>query len=181
MKVRATLKNLRIAPRKVRLVTHALIGVDTREALLQLEKIVKKSSDPLYVLLASAVANATNNFGLSADNLYIQAITVGDGLRLERWLPRAFGRATPLIRRGSNVTIILEERIEGKDRTAKKVPKVKTVVPQEEAEGADESKENKEEKGVSKNVKPDLKKDVMRGSKPVGGAVAKKMFQRKSS
>jgi hypothetical protein len=89
----------------------------------------------------SAVANATNNFGLSAENLYIEAIRVGDGLRLERWLPRAFGRATPLIRRGSNVTIILEERIEGKDRTEKKQPVVK--VTQKDSD-TDEIKRRKE-------------------------------------
>ncbi|MBP9727853.1 MAG: 50S ribosomal protein L22 [Candidatus Moranbacteria bacterium] len=178
MKVRATLNNLRIAPRKVRLVTHALIGVDTREALLQLRKMVKKSSDPLYTLLHSAVANATNNFGLDESNLYVESIAVGDGLRLERWLPRAFGRATPLIRRGSNVTIILEERIEGKNRTAKKTPKVVTSVKKStDIEGDTEKKEEK----VSKGVKPEFKKEVIKGDKPAGGKVVKKMFQRKSS
>ena len=176
MKVRATLKNLRISPRKVRLVTHALIGVDTREALLQLKKLVKKSSDPIFVLLTSAVANATNNFGLDSENLYIQAINVGDGLRLERWLPRAFGRATPLIRRGSNVTIILEERIEGKNRTAKKQPKVVTSV-----EGSTEADTEKKEEKIPKTLKPEFKKEVMRGEQPAGGKVVKKMFQRKSS
>ena len=178
MKVQATLNNLRIAPRKVRLVTHALIGVDTREALLQLRKIVKKSSDPLYTLLHSAVANATNNFGLDENNLYIQSISVGDGLRLERWLPRAFGRATPLIRRGSNVTITLEERIEGKNRTQKKQPKVVTSVKKDsDGEGETEKKEEK----ISKGVKPEFKKEMIKGEKPAGGKVVKKMFQRKSS
>lgn len=175
MKVHATLNNLRIAPRKVRLVTHALIGVDTREALLQLSKMVKKSSQPIATLLDSAVANATNNFGLSPENLYIEAIRVGDGLRLERWLPRAFGRATPLIRRGSNVTIILEERIEGKDRTEKKQPVVK--VTQKDSD-TDEIKDEK--KGVE-TMKPELKKEKLKGAKPAGGKVVKKMFQRKSS
>lgn len=176
MKVQATLNNLRIAPRKVRLVTHALIGVDTREALLQLRKIVKKSSDPLYTLLHSAVANATNNFGLDESNLYVESISVGDGLRLERWLPRAFGRATPLIRRGSNVTITLEERIEGKNRTAKKTPKVVTSVK----EIAEADTEKKEEK-IPKTLKPEFKKEMIKGEKPAGGKVVKKMFQRKSS
>lgn len=180
MKVHATLNNLRIAPRKVRLVTHALIGVDTREALLQLKKMVKKSSDPLYVLLVSAVANATNNFGLDENNLYVESIRVGDGLRLERWLPRAFGRATPLIRRGSNVTIILEERVEGKNRTAKKQPKVKEL-PKETKEGGENEEGTKEEKAVVKNAKPEIKKETLRGSKSTGGKVVKKMFQRKSS
>ncbi len=174
MKVHATLNNLRIAPRKVRLVTHALIGVDTREALIQLKKMVKKSSDPIFTLLTSAVANATNNFGLDGDNLYVESIRVGDGLRLERWLPRAFGRATPLIRRGSNVMIILEERIEGKNRTEKKKPVVKTSALSEPVDGKDDKKE-------VKTAKPELKKEMTRGAKPAGGKVVKKMFQRKSS
>lgn len=179
MKVRATLKNLRIAPRKVRLVTHALIGVDTREALLQLKKMVKKSSDPLYVLLASAVANAVNNFGLDENNLYVHTINVGDGLRLERWLPRAFGRATPLLRRGSNVTIILEERIEGKNRTEKKKPVVKAV-KEKELESVDQEEKKEDKKGMAL-PKIESKKEVVKGSKPAGGKVVKKMFQRKSS
>ncbi len=177
MKVQATLNNLRVAPRKVRLVTHALVGVDTREALLQLSKQVKKSSDPLATLLKSAVANAVNNFGLDENNLYIFAIRVGDGLRLERWLPRAFGRATPLMRRGSNVTIILEERIEGQNRTEKKQPKPKTETVKE----AETSEEKKEEKTSGKSVKPEMKKEASRGVKPTAGKVVKKVFQRKAA
>lgn len=175
MKVHATLNNLRIAPRKVRLVTHALVGVDTREALLQLSKMVKKSSQPISTLLASAVANATNNFGLDENNLYIESIRVGDGLRLERWLPRAFGRATPLIRRGSNVMIILEERIEGKNRTEKKQSVEKVT---QKSSDTDEIKDEK--KGIQ-TIKPELKKEMLRGAKPAGGKAVKKMFQRKSS
>ena len=178
MKVYATLNNLRVAPRKVRLVTHALVGVDTREAFVQLSKMVKKSSQPIATLLASAVANATNNFGLDENNLYSEAIRVGDGLRLERWLPRAFGRATPLMRRGSNITIILEERVEGKNRTTKKEPK---VVVTEKAAELEAPEEKKEEKGVAKIAKPELKKEMIKGAKPTGGKVVKKMFQRKSS
>lgn len=175
MKVSATLNNLRVAPRKVRLVTHALVGVDTREALLQLSKQVKKSSDPIATLLKSAVANAVNNFGLDENNLYIFAINVGDGLRLERWLPRAFGRATPLMRRGSNVTIILEERIEGQNRTEKKQPKVKTEKVESETE------EKKEEKASIKNVKPEVKKEISRNVNKGTGKVVKKVFQRKAA
>lgn len=178
MKVQATLNNLRISPRKVRLVTHALIGVDTREALLQLLKMVKKSSDPLYTLLASAVANASNNFGLDPENLYVHAISVGDGLRLERWLPRAFGRATPLIRRGSNVTITLEERVEGKNRTEKKKAIKETVVIKE-AEISETEK--KDEKTVTKALRPEMKQESGREIKPTAKRTVKKMFQRKSS
>lgn len=177
MKVQATLKNLRIAPRKVRLVTHSLIGVDAREALVQLDKLVKRSSRPIRDLLKSAMANAKHNNGLDEENLYILEIRVGDGVRLKRWLPRAFGRATPLLRRASNVTIILQEKIEGKNRViaeTKKATRSETSTPVAPSEGGDAEKE------MSKRVKPEIKKDVGRALKPAGGKVVKKMFQRKS-
>jgi len=175
MKVRATLKNLRIAPRKVRLVTHSIIGMDTREAIIQLEKQVKKSFRPVYDLLKSATANATNNNGLDESNLYIWEIRVGDGLRLKRWLPRAFGRAAPLLRRGSNVTVVLEEKVEGKNRVAKKKEQI-TQVTEETAK----TSENQEIKSEHKTIKPEIKKEIAKGTKSAGVQTVKKMFQRKS-
>jgi len=178
MKVQATLNNLRIAPRKVRLVTHSLVGIDANEALVQLSKLVKKSSLPITTLLKSAIANAVNNNGLDGDNLYIFEIRVGDGLRLKRWLPRAFGRATPLLHRGSNVTIILEEKIEGKNRTEKKEKKeVVTVKEAEITEGKIEKKTsalNKKHTEKGENIKG------IQPNKTAGGKVMKKVFQRKS-
>lgn len=175
MKVHATLDNLRIAPRKVRLVTHAIVGVDASEALIQLDQQVKRSARPLYDLLRSAMANATNNFGLDAENLYIFEVRVGDGLRLQRWLPRAFGRATPLLRRSSKVMIILEEKIEGKNRTEKKQPT--EIVTVEESEELTGTKEAKQPKGGKLAQKQDIGKDI---AKKTPGKVMKKVFQRKS-
>lgn len=178
MKVHATLTNLRIAPRKVRLVTHALIGVDAREALLQLSKLAKRSSQPIYDLVKSAMANATNNNGLDEANLYILEIRVGDGLRLKRWLPRAFGRATPLLRRGSNVTVILEEKIEGKNRTAKKA---KTETVQSEISESTESQEDTDKKTLQIAKHSETKEMVKGGTgKKMVPKVVKKVFQRKS-
>ena len=177
MKVQATLTNLRIAPRKVRLVTHSLIGVDARESLLQLSKQVKKSSKPIYDLVKSAMANAVNNDGLDESNLYVFEIRVGDGLRLKRWLPRAFGRATPLLHRGSNVTVILEEKIEGKNRTAKKV---KSGVPSiKEAEVTEVKEDKKIPAGIKNTGKIETSKAGI-VNKTASGKVMKKVFQRKS-
>lgn len=173
MKVHATLNNLRIAPRKVRLVTHSIVGVDAAEALIQLSKQTKKSSQPIHDLVKSAVANATNNFGLDKDNLYVFAVRVGDGLRLQRWLPRAFGRATPLLRRGSNVTVILEEKVEGKNRTEKKAPTEIVTVKESEVEEA------KEEKSDAKPVKSEGTGGKV--GRQAGGKFVKKVFQRKSA
>lgn len=175
MKVQATLNNLRITPRKVRLITHALVGVDARAALIQLSKLIKKSSRPIHDLLKSAVANATNNNGIDETNLYIFEIRVGDGLKLKRWLPRAFGRATPLLRRGSNVTIILEEKMEGKNRVVKKKAAVVATSPV-----SSEAASEKAESVTHKPIQPSLKREIQKGVKPTTGKVVKKVFQRKS-
>jgi large subunit ribosomal protein L22 len=107
MKVQASLTNLRISPRKTRLVTRTLVGSSVDEALLQLRKQTKKASSPIAKLIESAIANAEHNHKLVRRELIIEDIRVGDGMRLKRWLPRAFGRATPLVRRGCNVTVIV--------------------------------------------------------------------------
>ncbi|MBI2439096.1 MAG: 50S ribosomal protein L22 [Candidatus Moranbacteria bacterium] len=176
MKVYATLNNLRIAPRKVRLVTHMLVGVDAREALAQLDRQAKRSSKPIQTLLKSALANATNNFGLDESNLYIFEVCVGDGLRLKRWLPKAFGRATPLLRRGSNVTVVLEEKVEGKNRILKKDIAAEETV--KEGEVISKEKEEKKSHVLKSETKTLSGKDISK--KTANKTAIKKVFQRKS-
>ncbi len=108
MKVTATLSNVHVAPRKARLVAGLVRGLGVAEAKIQLEKSVKKMSLPLAKLLASAVANAENNFSLDRKDLRVVRIDVNEGQKLKRFMPRAQGRATPLWRRLSHVTIVLE-------------------------------------------------------------------------
>lgn len=110
MRVEATLNNLRIAPRKVRLVTHSIVGLPVATALVQLRRQVKRSSGPITVLLKSAIANAKNNFQLAEETLFVKEVRVGDGVRLKRFTPKAFGQATPILRRTSKIQIILDER-----------------------------------------------------------------------
>ncbi len=110
MRVEATLNNLRIAPRKVRLVTHSIVGLPVAAALVQLRRQVKRSSSPITVLLRSAIANAKNNFQLAEETLFVKEVRVGDGIRLKRFTPKAFGQATPILRRTSKIQIILDER-----------------------------------------------------------------------
>ena len=119
MRVEATLNNLRIAPRKVRLVTHSIVGLPVAAALVQLRRQVKRSSQPITVLLKSAIANAKNNFQLAEKTLFVKEVRVGDGIRLKRYTPKAFGQATPILRRTSKIQIILDER----------APKVAAVKP----------------------------------------------------
>jgi hypothetical protein len=62
------------------------------------------------------MANGENNFGLDKDNLYILDARVEDGTKMKRWMPKAFGRAGKILKRSSNIKLVLEERVEGKNR-----------------------------------------------------------------
>lgn len=178
MQVNATLNNLRIAPRKSRLVTDMIVGMDAREALVVLDKQAKKSAGPVLKLLESAIANATNNFGLDDTNLFVKSAAVGDGTRLKRWLPRAFGRATPIIRRSCNIYLVLEEKIEGLGRKEKK-----EMIEEIAIEESVETKEQEAEKTEEKVIRHEEGKDrrLMKVTNAPKAGFAKKVFQRKSS
>lgn len=110
MEVRAHLRYLRIAPRKVRLVINLIRGMQVDRALDQLSVLPKASTRPVTKLLKSAIANATNNFQLSTSDLHIKSIVANEGPKLKRYRPRAFGRAAELLKRMTHVTIVLEDK-----------------------------------------------------------------------
>ena len=105
----AQLNYLRITPRKVRLVADAIKGLSVNEAEAQLMNLSKRAAKPLLKLLRSAIADAKHNQRLNPDQLYIQGIRVDQGPMLERYLPRARGRATPIQKKTSHITLILRE------------------------------------------------------------------------
>lgn len=107
---KASLRGLRVAPRKVRLVADLLRGKHVEEALNILLFTEKKSAKPLEKLLRSAVANADQQGNVDVDNLYVGTINVDSGPTMKRFRPRAMGRAAPILKRTSHVTIGLEER-----------------------------------------------------------------------
>lgn len=106
----AHLRGLRISPRKVRLVADLVRGKGVEEALTILQFTQKRSSQPLARLIKSAVANADQKGGVNVDKLYVQAITVDGGQVMKRWRPRAQGRATPILKRTSHITVKLDQR-----------------------------------------------------------------------
>jgi large subunit ribosomal protein L22 len=182
MKVIAKLNNLRISPRKVRLVTDSIKGADVSDALVGLSFLVKRSSQPVEKLLKSAIANAENNFGLDKDNLYVYDVQVGEGPTLKRWLPRAFGRATPLMKRSSKVNLVLEERIEGKNRkTKEQMEKEKKKREGERKKMEKEMMEEREVESKKTTVAPTAGKVIEEKKNIEGKGWAKKMFQRKSA
>lgn len=106
--MKAFLKNLRVSPRKVRLVAGALKGKNVVKAKDEVAFIIKRSALPIEKLLKSAVSNAKNQ-GINEENLFIKELRVDKGVTLHRRMPRAFGIAKPINKRSSHVTIVLEE------------------------------------------------------------------------
>ena len=165
IQVTAKLNHLHIAPRKVRLVAMAIKGLSVNEAEAQLMFRPQRSSKPILALLRSAVANAKNNQKLDSENLYVQSIRVDQGPTMKRSLPRAMGRATPIHKKTSHVSLVLEEKQKTKSSRfniaiAKKVKK---------------SKEKNE-----KMAKPKMEVEKQ-GQKPKEKAgIFKRLFRRKS-
>jgi len=116
MQVKAKLNNLRISPRKVRLIAELVRGLDVNEAVNQIEVSYKRASLPMKKLILSAVSNGENNLGIDRDNMYVFSVLVDAGPSLKRWMPKAYGRASQILKRTTQVEITLAERIEGKDR-----------------------------------------------------------------
>ncbi|MEM6559827.1 MAG: 50S ribosomal protein L22 [Myxococcota bacterium] len=106
----ATLRHLRMSPRKVRLVVDLIRGRSVEEALNILTFSDKSASEPVGKVLKSAVANADVRGNFDLDKLFVKTAFVDEGLTWKRWLPRAMGRATRLRKRTSHVTIELAER-----------------------------------------------------------------------
>ena len=107
---RAIAKNVRVTPRKVRLVINLVRGKDVKEALGILANLNKAAATPVSKLIKSAAANATNNFGMDLDKLYVATIYANDGLRMKRYMPRAKGSASGLVRRCSHITVVVKMR-----------------------------------------------------------------------
>lgn len=179
MKVTAKLNNLRKSPRKVRLVANLIKGLDAGIAENQLRFLVKGSAPYFEKLLKSAVANAQNNLGLDKDNLYIKDVIVDEGKKLKRWLPRAHGRASLLLKRSSHIEIILAEKVEGKGRKKVKKQEIKDVkkVEIEKKVGEEEVKEEKKEV-----IKEKIEKEFLDEKKKGAGekGFLRKIFRRKS-
>ncbi len=109
MEVKAHLRYARVTARKMRLVADLCRGLPVEKAHYQLEFSHKRGSRLMSTLLDSAIANAKEKGGIDVDNLFIKSILVDDGPMLKRFMPRSMGRATPIFKKMSHVTLILDE------------------------------------------------------------------------
>jgi large subunit ribosomal protein L22 len=105
---KAHLSQVRVSPQRARLVADLIRGKEVSEALRILDFCEKKTAPLLKRLIMSAVSNA-KQFGADVDELVISRIWVNEGQRLKRSMPRAQGRATPIIKRFSSITVHLDE------------------------------------------------------------------------
>ena len=113
--VKAINKNVRTSPRKLSLVLNFIKGKKADVALRDLEFSRKRISKDVSKTVKSAISNAENNNQFDIDNLFVKEAYVGKGLVMKRFRPRAKGRASPIKKPFSRITIILEEKKEKKE------------------------------------------------------------------
>ena len=111
MRVSATARYLKGSPRKAHLVTEAIKGKRVEEATALLQFMPQAAARDVALVLKSATANAENNHNLSAEDLFVAdaQANMGPGV-LKRWQPRAQGRAFPIHKPMTHITIVVEDR-----------------------------------------------------------------------
>lgn len=105
--MKATLKNYRQSPRKVRLLADLVRGKKVNDALKHLRFVNKRAALPFAKVIESAAANA-RQAGRDVDALKVAKVTVDKGLTYTRFMPRARGSASPINRRSSHITVELK-------------------------------------------------------------------------
>jgi len=113
---RATLRGYHMSASKARVVLNNIRGEDVNTARDILAGTTREAADVIAKVLASAVANAVNNDGLQADELYVSAAYADEGITMKRFTPRARGRAGKINKRSCHITVIVsrmdEDRLE---------------------------------------------------------------------
>ncbi|MFV0427816.1 MAG: 50S ribosomal protein L22 [Arachnia sp.] len=106
----AIARHVRMSPTKVRRVIDLVRGMDVADALTTLKFAPQAASEPVYKVVASAVANAEHAEDLRSDDLYISQAFVDEGMTLRRIRPRAKGSASRILKRGAHITVVVEPR-----------------------------------------------------------------------
>ena len=110
MRVSATAKYLRGSTRKARLVVQVIRGRSVEEAAALLRFMPQHAAKDIAGVLKSATANAENNLNLSADDLFVVDARADEGPTIKRWRPRAQGRAFPIHKPVTHITVTVGDR-----------------------------------------------------------------------
>lgn len=141
MIIKAEQKYARQTPTRLRLVAHAVRDLSPKDAVEQLGFVNKKAARTLREVLKQAVANATNNLGISADTLKIKEITIGEGPQYKRFRAVSRGRAHTILKRTAHIKVLLES--------------AETAKPKKTAVKVEPKKEDKKE-SVVQAAKPNV-------------------------
>lgn len=109
MSTTAKLRHVRMTPRKMRVVANQVRGMRAAKAVEFLTFCRRRAARPILKLVRSALANADQKGDVDVDNLQVKKIEVDQGPTLKRFMPRARGMATPILKRTSHVLVVLEE------------------------------------------------------------------------
>ena len=116
--VRSVNKNIRSSNRKLKPILKSIVGKKVDIAIRDLTFSDKRISKDIKKTISSAVANAENNYQYDIDNLFVKEAYCGKQVIMKRFRARAKGRAAPIIKPYSNLTIILAEK--EKEKTERK-------------------------------------------------------------
>ena len=105
----AIARYIRMSPRKVKVVIDMIRGKSAKEAAAILTYTPKAACEPVLKVLNSAIANAENNLDMNRDDLYVAEIYANQGPTLKRYRARARGSASPIRKRTSHITVILDQ------------------------------------------------------------------------
>jgi large subunit ribosomal protein L22 len=108
MEAKAILRSARISPQKARLVADQVRGLSAERAVNLLKFSDKKAAHMIRKVVESAIANAENNQGADVDELKVTTIMVDEGPTLKRFMARAKGRGTRILKRTSHITLVVE-------------------------------------------------------------------------
>ncbi len=108
--VKATAKTVRVTTRKAKLVLDLIRSKDVKEAMGILTFLPNKAARITKKVVKSACANATHNFQMDEEKLYVKACYADEGITLKRYMPRAKGSASPIMKRTSHITVVVSER-----------------------------------------------------------------------
>lgn len=175
MSVKAKLKYLREAPRKVRLVADMVRGKKVKEARIILNFTTNKAARIIGKLLNQAASSAKNNFQLDEEDLFISKITIDGGPILKRFRPRARGSAYAIQKKTSHITLILDSLDKNSGQTV--VAKEKGEKSSEEAKKEVIAEKTQE---LKKSAKPRIKPENESKKKPQADQAKRKIFRRQT-
>jgi large subunit ribosomal protein L22 len=140
--MKASVKHIRISPKKAGLVAALVRRRKALEALSFLKFTHKKGADIIYKVVASAVANAENNDGQQKDDLFIKSIVVTKGRTLKRGIPASRGRVAPIKKRSSHIYVELSVMEEGPEKGEKEVSQKEVSIREKKVVKGDTKKSN---------------------------------------